>query len=115
MYQLFSVGQLGKELSRRSPRSRLQTNFQKYEKADGFMQPKKSDKEVFPEQPEVESLNFVIGVLSSSQELYKPTVRNTFRCLRSGEEINYSFLNDNYCDCSDFSDEPSTSACNFGK
>ncbi|GFS69649.1 glucosidase 2 subunit beta [Nephila pilipes] len=120
MYQIFSVGQLGKELSKRNPRPRLQTNFRSYEKADGFMQSKSADKEikddVWHAQSEVqENTKFVLGVLPASQKYYKPTSRNTFKCIQSGEEINFAFLNDNYCDCPDFSDEPSTSACNSGK
>ncbi|KAF8794339.1 Glucosidase 2 subunit beta like protein [Argiope bruennichi] len=120
MYQLFSVGQLGKELSRRNPRPRLQTNFKNYEKADGFMQSKSADKEIKDDAWHAslntqENTKFILGVLPSSQRFYKPTPRNTFKCIESGEEINFAFVNDNFCDCSDFSDEPSTSACNSGK
>ncbi|GIX98288.1 glucosidase 2 subunit beta [Caerostris darwini] len=119
MYQLFSVGQLGKELSRRSPRGKLHTNFRSYEKADGFMQPKIADKEFGDDPRHIQSnvedkAKFIIGVLPADQGLYKPTPQNTFKCIGSGEEINFAFLNDNFCDCTDLSDEPSTSACNTG-
>lgn len=34
-----------------------------------------------------------------------------FTCLASKEKISYDMVNDDYCDCKDGSDEPSTSAC----
>lgn len=39
--------------------------------------------------------------------------KGAFRCLISGEEIAVSHLNDDYCDCQDGTDEPSTSACSY--
>ncbi|KAI1305313.1 Glucosidase 2 subunit beta [Halotydeus destructor] len=34
-----------------------------------------------------------------------------FKCLLTGETFPSSYLNDNYCDCADGSDEPKTGAC----
>ncbi|OQV12300.1 hypothetical protein BV898_13412 [Hypsibius exemplaris] len=39
--------------------------------------------------------------------------RNSFTCLTSGEEVPANHINDEYCDCRDGTDEPSTSACSF--
>lgn len=55
------------------------------------------------------------GVLPQNRKYYVPTAKGSFKCIHSEEEINYSMLNDNFCDCSDSSDEPSTSACSFGR
>lgn len=121
MYQLFSVRQLGKELSRRRPRSKLQTNFKNYEKADGFMPVRHNEEEKkdVDALKDVKSLSKniepILGVLPVNTKLYTPSSKNTFRCLQSGEEINFSMVNDNFCDCSDYSDEPSTSACSYGR
>lgn len=38
-----------------------------------------------------------------------------FHCLNDSVAIPYSKLNDDYCDCADGSDEPSTTACSNGK
>lgn len=46
---------------------------------------------------------------------YLPNIRGNFVCFASKEEIDYSKINDNYCDCPlDGSDEPGTNACNNG-
>ena len=41
--------------------------------------------------------------------LYAPG--KTFTCLDGSDTIPFKFVNDDYCDCSDGSDEPGTSAC----
>ncbi|XP_054724909.1 uncharacterized protein LOC129235228 [Uloborus diversus] len=122
MYQIISVGQLGKELSRRNPRSKLQKNFRSYEKADGFMQVKNLDElkrntdETWHSQKIIhDGMRNILGVLPENQKYYMPTTGGTFKCIHSGEEISYSLVNDDFCDCSDFTDEPSTSACNYGR
>jgi len=57
----------------------------------------------------------VLGVNKSSYHLYRsPRTQpadSIFHCLKSGEPITYSQVNDDYCDCHDGTDEPSTNAC----
>ncbi len=54
----------------------------------------------------------VAGIPKSKQSLYKPTKDGKWSCLEDPSIIlNYSQINDNYCDCPDGSDEPGTSAC----
>ena len=43
--------------------------------------------------------------------MYVPNTGGHFRCLKSGEEIPFEEVNDDFCDCGDLSDEPSTGAC----
>jgi hypothetical protein len=45
-------------------------------------------------------------------KFYAPGKR--FTCLDGSLTIPYSYINDDYCDCFDASDEPSTSACPNG-
>lgn len=51
----------------------------------------------------------VAGVLPKYYSLYQ--AKENFNCILSGEKIPFSYVNDDYCDCNDGSDEPSTSAC----
>ncbi|XP_054157111.1 uncharacterized protein LOC128955463 [Oppia nitens] len=54
----------------------------------------------------------IVGVLAKyADHYYRQTSGQYFRCLVSGEQIQYKYLNDDYCDCIDGSDEPSTNAC----
>lgn len=53
------------------------------------------------------------GVAISMASFYRPEV--PFRCLDGSKEIPFEYVNDDYCDCSDGSDEPGTSACPQGK
>lgn len=53
------------------------------------------------------------GVALSEATLYAPG--DTFTCLDGRFSINYTQVNDDYCDCSDGSDEPGTSACPNGR
>ncbi|XP_044761468.1 glucosidase 2 subunit beta [Coccinella septempunctata] len=39
---------------------------------------------------------------------------NKFTCIKSMETIDFSRINDDYCDCLDGSDEPGTNACSNG-
>ena len=38
-------------------------------------------------------------------------VKDSFQCLQSGEHIPNDYINDDYCDCVDGTDEPFTNAC----
>lgn len=53
----------------------------------------------------------VLGVLTKNQKLYLPNNQQQFVCLKSKEPIPISYVNDDYCDCKDGSDEPGTNAC----
>jgi len=51
------------------------------------------------------------GTNPRNQHLYNPVSNSKFKCIKSGELIDITSLNDDYCDCADGSDEPGTSAC----
>lgn len=55
------------------------------------------------------------GVLKSDMHKYKMDRNGMFTCLDGNEKFTYDFLNDDFCDCKDKSDEPGTSACTGGK
>ena len=59
------------------------------------------------------SLSAIVGVRADQRHLYAPDAAagGHFRCPRSGEEIPFEEVNDDFCDCGDLSDEPSTGAC----
>ncbi|XP_017882388.1 glucosidase 2 subunit beta [Ceratina calcarata] len=55
------------------------------------------------------------GVSDKDFSKYLPNARGKFVCFSSNDEIDFSKINDNYCDCpADGSDEPGTNACNNG-
>ncbi|GMM32707.1 Gtb1 protein [Saccharomycopsis crataegensis] len=62
------------------------------------------------------SAESVRGVAPNKQHLYKADSNGKWKCLSNPEiEIDFSKVNDDYCDCPDGSDEPGTSACESGK
>lgn len=56
----------------------------------------------------------MLGVQPSHQSKYVADSQGQFWCLDSKHALPFSRVNDNYCDCEDGSDEPSTSACPTG-
>lgn len=60
----------------------------------------------------VESRDGVRGISPNQEPFYRPA--KDFRCLDGSQTIPYDRVNDDYCDCSDSSDEPGTSACPNG-
>lgn len=52
------------------------------------------------------------GIPVSKSSLYTP--EHDFECLDGSLLIPYDYVNDDYCDCADGSDEPGTSACRNG-
>merc|ERR1712136_601348 len=55
------------------------------------------------------------GVKKDDRKYYLPNPNGTFTCLSGNESIPWAFVNNDYCDCSDGSDEPGTSACKNGR
>ncbi|XP_067665447.1 uncharacterized protein [Haliotis asinina] len=51
------------------------------------------------------------GVHLDDAHLFKPNDRYMFTCIKTKDEIPWEYVNDDYCDCEDSSDEPGTSAC----
>ncbi|KAL5015371.1 hypothetical protein ScPMuIL_009641 [Solemya velum] len=51
------------------------------------------------------------GVHKNDASSYKPTADGKFICLETKEVIPYTYVNDDFCDCKDSSDEPGTAAC----
>jgi len=52
-----------------------------------------------------------LGLNPTLEARYIMDSKGMFACLGNNHQIPYSMLNDDYCDCEDGSDEPSTSAC----
>lgn len=57
----------------------------------------------------------VLGTHEYQVNLYEPNEKRQFVCFVSMEEIEFSKLNDDYCDCQDGTDEPGTNACSNGQ
>jgi len=53
------------------------------------------------------------GVSLTNKVFYDSSI--DFTCLDGSKTISFSYVNDDYCDCADGSDEPGTSACSNGK
>jgi len=82
----------------------------------------KNGRELQPNQATSFDSSIVYGVLPKNYHYYNDWIKRrsrkidekeeaTFSCLISGEQIPLSSVNDDYCDCTDFTDEPSTNAC----
>ncbi|KAK6167497.1 hypothetical protein SNE40_021511 [Patella caerulea] len=67
------------------------------------------------EKDDRESKSLLTGVHLKDLEVYKPDKQGMFTCLITKVKIEYSNLNDDYCDCADSSDEPGTNACPHSK
>lgn len=53
----------------------------------------------------------MLGLDPSLQDRYLADSSGMWTCLDNTETIPFNMVNDDYCDCQDGSDEPSTSAC----
>ena len=53
----------------------------------------------------------ILGLNPALESRYMMDQEGMFSCLGTTQQIPYSMVNDDYCDCNDGSDEPSTSAC----
>lgn len=53
----------------------------------------------------------ILGLDPKLQSSYQIGSDGLFSCLDKSGKVPAAFLNDDYCDCEDGSDEPSTSAC----
>ena len=53
----------------------------------------------------------ILGLDPALQSFYQRDSEGLFTCLDKSERIAFRLVNDDYCDCLDGSDEPSTSAC----
>ena len=53
----------------------------------------------------------IIGIDPKLKRFYVPTDKNKFVCLDSNQEIPFDWVNDDFCDCPNGSDEPATGAC----
>lgn len=56
----------------------------------------------------------VRGIHENNAIFYQKRQDDTFKCIHSMEIINFNQVNDDYCDCTDGSDEPGTNACPNG-
>lgn len=56
-------------------------------------------------------IDFYRGISLKHYDNYIPSLNNTFKCLENELEIKFERVNDDFCDCDDGSDEPSTNAC----
>uniref|UniRef100_A0A336MNI4 CSON004288 protein n=1 Tax=Culicoides sonorensis TaxID=179676 RepID=A0A336MNI4_CULSO len=69
------------------------------------------------QQEDSSSSQYVIprGIRLRDLEQYSNKYTKFFKCFKSGKEIPFERVNDNYCDCEeDGSDEPATNACAKG-
>merc|ERR1739838_71012 len=55
------------------------------------------------------------GVKKDQRKFYVPNKEGRFVCLTGNQTIDWSGVNNDFCDCADGSDEPGTSACKNGR
>lgn len=108
IYQGMSVGRLGQLTSEYQQRHKpVARAYEAYQKADDmFLGQQQSDQDLGIH---------IKGVRPEDIRFYIPNSHGNFRCLDQMEEHPFSRVNDNYCDCIDGSDEPSTAACPNGR
>ncbi|KAJ2914464.1 hypothetical protein MD484_g5925, partial [Candolleomyces efflorescens] len=53
----------------------------------------------------------LLGVHPTALSKYTPSKSNTWTCLDGSKQISWDAVNDDYCDCSDGSDEPEPDCC----
>jgi hypothetical protein len=113
-YQVFSIRRLGEQLSYEAYSKQ---ESQKHERKESVILPEmRLSSSAKPANNHEENGIKIRGVRSKDVELYIPTSKGNFRCIVINEqEIAYNHFNDDYCDCQDGSDEPSTSACPNGR
>lgn len=108
-YQAMTLGRLGQELSGDYHRKRHNPRmYEAYQKADDTFLGQ------LPQLEEDHGIK-IKGVRPEDLRFYIPTTRGNFRCLNQNEEFTFDRVNDEFCDCEDSSDEPSTAACPNGK
>jgi len=58
-----------------------------------------------------EKISYLLRGVHPNERKYYRSENGSFTCFRGKTKIPFSWVNDNYCDCSDSTDEPGTSAC----
>jgi Glucosidase II beta subunit-like len=68
---------------------------------------------IFEKSKEEGKRTLTLGIRLRDVDSYrKKYINQKFKCLESHQEIDFEQVNDNYCDCSDGTDETFTNACN---
>eukprot|EP00884_Botryococcus_braunii_P012329 jgi/Botrbrau1/21097/Bobra.0846s0001.2 len=60
------------------------------------------------------SATTIRGIIPRLRDVYQPGQDGNWACLGGGHVVDFSKVNDDYCDCLDGSDEPGTPACPNG-
>ncbi|XP_065077049.1 uncharacterized protein LOC135700459 isoform X1 [Ochlerotatus camptorhynchus] len=83
---------------------------------NGFNGPSDDSRYVYVEKVGNYEKRILRGIRLRDIDAYSERSRSMFRCLHGKEEISWSRVNDDYCDCpEDGSDEPGTNACEKGR
>lgn len=70
--------------------------------------------QAFSDQHQTSS-KYLIGVHPDRRNFYELNSDQRFKCIDGSRTIPLEFVNDDYCDCLDASDEPGTSGCAHGQ